>query len=151
LDMNYTDLSSVNPEQHTKLSIKKFNWHTPSGDINISLMLDLFDIDNMSLVQKNSERINSLKLKLEAPFDVLARISAQIENSNNDNVTQQQITKSNQLIQSVAASLTYNFPFLALTNGKTDGFYLDISLTKDSDEVSVNGKKVLKNQLFNNL
>ncbi|MWP46735.1 DUF945 family protein [Gilliamella sp. Pas-s27] len=150
-DMKHTDLTDTNPKQNVKFSLNKLNWHTAAGDINISLLLDLFDINNLSLIQDNSEKINALKFKLEAPFDVLSRISAQIENPNDNDVTQQQITKNNQSIQFAAAMLTYQMPFIVLSNGETDGFYSDISLTKDSDDVEVNGKTMSKEEFLNNL
>ncbi|MWN31132.1 MULTISPECIES: DUF945 family protein [unclassified Gilliamella] len=150
-DMKHTDLTDTNPKQNVKFSLNKLNWHTAAGDINIKLMLDLLDIDNLSLIQDNSEKINALKFKLEAPFDALAHISAQIENPYDNKVTQQQITKNNQSIQLAAAMLTSQMPFIVLSNGETNGFYSDISLTKDSDDVEVNGKTISKEEFFDNL
>ncbi|NUF27157.1 YdgA family protein [Gilliamella sp. ESL0254] len=152
-DMNDMNLNDINLKQNIKFSLNKFNWHTPAGDININinLMLDVFDIYEMSLVQDPYENINAIKFKLEAPFDVLARISAQIENPNDNNVTPQQITKANQMIQLVANLLKSKSSFLMLSNGKTDGFYLDLNLAKDSDEVEVNGKTMSKEEFLDNL
>jgi uncharacterized protein YdgA (DUF945 family) len=152
IGMNYpdSDLDDIDKKHNIRFSLNKFNWQTSSGDINANLMFDISDFNSEVLDKEDYEKINALKFKLEAPFDVLARLSAQIKSPDTNDITSQ-IAEEKQNIQQMSGFLVHNSPFLALSNGKTDGIYSDVSLTKDSDEVNVNGKKVSKEEFFDNL
>ncbi|MCO6548765.1 MAG: hypothetical protein J6583_13485, partial [Gilliamella sp.] len=114
-------------------------------------MFSMSDIDSTAIDEADYDKIDSLKLKLEAPFDVLAYTSAQFENPNSNEVTPEQIVKANQNLQMMSAFFISNFQFLTSSNGETKGIYSDVSLTKDSNEVNVNGRKVTKEEFFEQL
>ncbi|MWN89830.1 DUF945 family protein [Gilliamella sp. Pra-s65] len=152
LGMDYPTFDDdIDKKYNIRFSLNKFNWQTPTGNINANLMFDISDIDSEAIDKEDYEKINELKFKLEAPFDVLARLSAQMKYPTANDITSQQITEEKQNIQLMSGFLVHNSPYLTLSNGKTDGFYSDISLTKDSDEVNVNGEKVSKEDFFDNL
>ncbi|OCG25507.1 hypothetical protein A9G22_02605 [Gilliamella sp. App2-1] len=151
LGMGESGSEDADKKHNIQLSLNKFNWHTPAGDINANLMFDLSDVDSVAIDEADYDKINTLKLKLEAPFDVLAHLSAQIENPNANDVTPEQVAKANQNLQFMSALMISNSQFLTTSNGETKGIYSDVSLTKDSDEVSVNGKTVTKEEFFDHL
>ncbi|OCG69659.1 hypothetical protein A9G43_10450 [Gilliamella sp. Occ3-1] len=151
LGIGYPDSDDTEQKHYINFSLNKLNWHNPAGDINLNLMFDMSDIGTTAIDEADYDKINTLKLKLEAPFDVLAHMSTQIENPNSSEITPEQIAKANQNLQMMSAFFISNFQFLTSSNGETKGIYSDISLTKDSDEVNVNGKKVTKEEFFEQL
>ncbi|NUF50136.1 YdgA family protein [Gilliamella sp. ESL0250] len=151
LGMDYPDSGDTNKKHNIQFSLNKFNWHNAAGDLNANLKFDISDVDSSAIDKADYEKINSLKLKLEAPFDVLAHLSAQIENANASEVTPEQVAKAKQNLQFMSAFLVGNAKFLTLSNDKTQGIYSDVSLTKDSNEVSVNGKTMTKEEFFDHL
>lgn len=148
---NSSDTDNPDKKHNIQFSLNKFNWHTSAGDINANLKIDLSDVDITTIDEADYDKINTLKLKLEAPFDVLAHLSAQLENPNANEVTPEQVAKANQNLQFMSALIMSNSQFLTSSNGETKGIYSDVYLTKDSEEVNVNGKTVTKEEFFENL
>lgn len=151
LGIGYPDSDDTEQKHYINFSLNKLNWHNPAGDINLNLIFSMSDVDSTAIDEADYDKIDSLKLKLEAPFDVLAYTSAQIENPNSNTVTPEQIAKANQNLQMMSAFFISSSQYFTSSNGKTKGIYSDISLTKDSDEVNVNGKKVTKEEFFEQL
>ena len=139
---------------NTTLTLNKFNWHNDAGDININFVLDIHDLNYILNSGDDSgkdtdERIDTFKLKVEAPFDVMAQFYAQFENPQNSEVTEQQVNSVKSNIMLSAEMFLGHVPIFVFNNGKTDGIFSDISLTKDSDEVQVNGETMSKKFFFN--
>lgn len=139
---------------NTTLTLNKFNWHNDAGDININFVLDINDLNYILNSGDDSgkdtdERIDTFKLKVEAPFDVMAQFYAQFENPQNSEVTEQQVNSVKSNIMLSAEMFLGHVPIFVFNNGKTDGIFSDISVTKDSDEVQVNGETMSKKFFFN--
>lgn len=139
---------------NTTLTLNKFNWHNDAGDININFVLDIHDLNYILNSGDDSgkdtdERIDTFKLKVEAPFDVMAQFYAQFENPQNSEVTEQQVNSVKSNIMLSAEMFLGHVPIFVFNNGKTDGIFSDISVTKDSDEVQVNGETMSKKFFFN--
>ena len=139
---------------NTTLTLNKFNWHNDAGDININFVLDINDLNYIlnsgdDSSKDTDERIDTLKLKVEAPFDVMAQFYAQFENPQNSEVTEQQVNSVKSNIKLSAEMFLSHVPIFVFNNGKTDGIFSDISVTKDSDEVLVNGETMSKKFFFN--
>ncbi|MFQ0991241.1 DUF945 family protein [Gilliamella apicola] len=139
---------------NTTLTLNKFNWHNDAGDININFVLDINDLNYILNSGDDSgkdtdERIDTFKLKVEAPFDVMAQFYAQFENPQNSEVTEQQVNSVKSNIKLSAEMFLGHVPIFVFNNGKTDGIFSDISVTKDSDEVQVNGETMSKKFFFN--
>ena len=155
--MNYfEDLEDVtdNLPFNTTLTLNKLNWHNAAGDININFVLDINDLNYIlnsgdDSSKDTDERIDTLKLKVEAPFDVMAQFYAQFENPQNSEVTEQQVNSVKSNIKLSAEMFLSYVPIFVFNNGKTDGIFSDISVTKDSDEVLVNGETMSKKFFFN--
>ena len=140
---------------NTTLTLNKLNWHNAAGDININFVLDINDLNYIlnsgdDSSKDTDERIDTLKLKVEAPFDVMAQFYAQFENPQNSEVTEQQVNSVKSNIKLSTEMFLGNIPFFVFNNGQTDGIFSDISLTKDSDEVQVNGEIMSKKDFFYN-
>ncbi|MWP46736.1 DUF945 family protein [Gilliamella sp. Pas-s27] len=151
IGMNYpdSDLDDTGKKHNIRFSLNKFNWKTPAGNINTSFMFDV-DSEKNTYSNEDYDKINAFSLKLEAPFDVLATLSAQISNPNIDDITSQ-IADAKENIQLTSRSIAESYPFLTLNKGKIEGIYSDVSLTKDSDEVKVNNTTVSKEEFFDDL
>ena len=139
---------------NTTLTLNKFNWHNDAGDININFVLDINDLNYIlnsgdDTGKDTDERIDTFKLKVEAPFDVMARFYAQFENPQYSEVTEQQVNSVKSNIMLSAEMFLGHVPIFVFNNGKTDGIFSDISVTKDSDEVQVNGETMSKKFFFN--
>ena len=139
---------------NTTLTLNKFNWHNDAGDININFVLDINDLNYIlnsgdDTGKDIDERIDTFKLKVEAPFDVMAQFYAQFENPQNSEVTEQQVNSVKSNIMLSAEMFLGHVPIFVFNNGKTDGIFSDISVTKDSDEVQVNGESMSKKFFFN--
>ena len=139
---------------NTTLTLNKFNWHNDAGDININFVLDINDLNYIlnsgdDTGKDTDERIDTFKLKVEAPFDVMAQFYAQFENPQNSEVTEQQVNSVKSNIMLSAEMFLGHVPIFVFNNGKTDGIFSDISVTKDSDEVQVNGETMSKKFFFN--
>ena len=139
---------------NTTLTLNKLNWHNAAGDININFVLDINDLNYIlnsgdDSSKDTDERIDTLKLKVEAPFDVMAQFYAQFENPQNSEVTEQQVNSVKSNIKLSAEMFLSHVPIFVFNNGKTDGIFSDISVTKDSDEVLVNGETMSKKFFFN--
>lgn len=139
---------------NTTLTLNKFNWHNDAGDININFVLDINDLNYIlnsgdDTGKDIDERIDTFKLKVEAPFDVMAQFYAQFENPQNSEVTEQQVNSVKSNIMLSAEMFLGHVPIFVFNNGKTDGIFSDISVTKDSDEVQVNGETMSKKFFFN--
>ena len=155
--MNYfEDLEDVtdNLPFNTTLTLNKLNWHNAAGDININFVLDINDLNYIlnsgdDSSKDTDERIDTLKLKVEAPFDVMAQFYSQFENPQNSEVTEQQVNSVKSNIKLSAEMFLSHVPIFVFNNGKTDGIFSDISVTKDSDEVLVNGETMSKKFFFN--
>lgn len=155
--MNYfEDLEDVtdNLPFNTTLTLNKLNWHNAAGDININFVLDINDLNYILNSEDDSskdtdERIDTFKLKVEAPFDVMAQFYSQFENPQNSEVTEQQVNSVKSNIKLSAEMFLGHVPIFVFNNGKTDGIFSDISVTKDSDEVQVNGETMSKKFFFN--
>ena len=139
---------------NTTITLNKFNWHNDAGDINVSF---LFDINDLNYLTDNDDdtsseiddKIDALQLKIEAPFNVMSRFYAQFENPQNSEVTEQQVNSVKSNIKLSAEMFLSHVPIFVFNNGKTDGIFSDISVTKDSDEVLVNGETMSKKFFFN--
>ena len=140
---------------NTTLTLNKFNWHNDAGDININFVLDIYDLNYILNSGDDSgkdtdERIDTFKLKVEAPFDVMAQFYAQFENPQNSEVTEQQVNSVKSNIKLSTEMFLGNIPIFVFNNGQTDGIFSDVSVTKDSDEVQVNGEIMSKKDFFYN-
>lgn len=138
---------------NTNVTLNKFNWHNSAGDINANFVLDInnfnYTFDEESDFSNDiDEKINTLKLKVEAPFDVMAQFYAQFEHPQNSEVTEQQVNNVKSNIKLSAEMFLGNVPFFVFDNGQTEGLFSDVSLTKDSDEVQVNGEIMSKKEFF---
>lgn len=145
--------SIENKPKNTKISLNKLNWHNAEGDINISSFMDinLDDNDDLSSSARNIDNINNLKLKVEAPFKVIARTIAQFENPKESDVTKKQIEKADLTIQMMSQMFLNDVPFFDFNKGETKGIYTDFDYAKDREEVMVNGKTLNKEDFLNQL
>lgn len=141
---------SKNDKHNIEFSLNKFNWHNAGGDINVSFLFNISDINNASINEKNYDKINTFKFKLEAPFDVLARLSAQIENPNASHVTAEQIAKENFVIKTNSKKLFSQSPFFTFNKDQTEGIYSNVEYTKGNQSVKVNGQLLDKKDFFGN-
>ena len=140
---------------NTTITLNKFNWHNDAGDINVSF---LFDINDLNYLTDNDDdtsseiddKIDALQLKIEAPFNVISRFYAQFENPQNSEVTEQQVNSVKSNIKLSTEMFLGNIPIFVFNNGQTDGIFSDVSVTKDSDEVQVNGEIMSKKDFFYN-
>ena len=140
---------------NTTITLNKFNWHNDAGDINVSF---LFDINDLNYLTDNDDdtsseiddKIDALQLKIEAPFNVMSRFYAQFENPQNSEVTEQQVNSVKSNIKLSTEMFLGNIPIFVFNNGQTDGIFSDVSVTKDSDEVQVNGEIMSKKDFFYN-
>lgn len=141
-----------NNPSNMKISLNKFNWHNAEGDININGLMDikLGDNDDLSSSQ-DIDKVNNFKLKVEAPFKVIARTIAQFENPKESDVTKKQIEKADLTIQMMSQMFLSNVPLINFNKGETKGVYADIDYAKDREEVMVNGNKLNKEDFLNQL
>lgn len=144
---NEQDITENIPK-NMNFTLNKFNWHNSAGDINISLAFDVSNFNNYLYSNIIEDSINTLKLKIEAPFKVIAHLYAQIENPTTNEVTEQQVAKANSNIQLSSKMILGNSPVFVFNNGETDGIYSNIILTKDSDQVQVNDKNMSKEEFL---
>ncbi|OCG77623.1 hypothetical protein A9G42_05005 [Gilliamella sp. Nev6-6] len=138
---------------HTKFSLNKFNWHNAAGDINFNFVMDVKDIGKDALENNNNnvDKIDRLKLQLSAPFDVLGRISAQIEHPNTDNVTPEQINKASSNLVMMSKMFLYNSPIVNFSKDGKQGIFTDIEYSRALDNVKVNDKTMTKKAFLNSL
>lgn len=140
---------------NTTITLNKLNWHNDAGDINVSFLFDINDLNYFTDNEDDTsseidDKIDALQLKIEAPFNVMARFYAQFENSQNSQVTEQQVNSVKSNIKLSTEMFLGNIPIFVFNNGQTDGIFSDVSLTKDSDEVQVNGEIMSKKDFFYN-
>ena len=140
---------------NTTITLNKFNWHNDAGDINVSFLFDINDLnyftdDEDDTSSEIDDKIDALQLKIEAPFNVMSRFYAQFENPQNSEVTEQQVNSVKSNIKLSTEMFLGNIPIFVFNNGQTDGIFSDVSLTKDSDEVQVNGEIMSKKDFFYN-
>ena len=140
---------------NTTITLNKLNWHNDAGDINVSFLFDINDLnyftdDEDDTSSEIDDKIDALQLKIEAPFDVMARFYAQFENPQYSQVTEQQVNSVKSNIKLSTEMFLGNIPIFVFNNGQTDGIFSDVSLTKDSDEVQVNGEIMSKKDFFYN-
>lgn len=136
---------------NTKVTLNKFNFHNASGDINMTANIDISGVDSDDLTISDIDNINALQFNLHAPFDVMARFAAQMDNPKSNEVTPDQLSKANQTVQIMAKMFLSGSDAFVFNNGNTKGVFSDIDFSKDKDEVLVNGKTIAKDEFLNNL
>ncbi|MCO6549612.1 MAG: DUF945 family protein [Gilliamella sp.] len=141
---------SESDKHNIEFSLNKLNWHNASGDINVNLLFNISEINSSNTDVENYDKINTLKFNLEAPFDVLASLSAQIQNPNTKQVTSEQIAKESAVIKTNAKMFFSRSPFFIFNKDQTEGIYSNVEYTKGNQSVKVNGQLLDKKDFFGN-
>lgn len=141
--IDHADISNI------KLSLNKFNWHNVAGDINISANAKVVDTNQVRDAY-DFDKIDSFNLKIDAPLDVLAYISAQIETSENqeNEISQADINKAKQSLGMLTQMFFRNVKFLTFLKGDTLGIFSDVEYSRGKNIIKVNGKNILKEEFL---
>lgn len=145
------DLTAENKLFNMKVTLNKFNWHNADGDIDVSGLIDLSDVNSNDLSVVSVDKINALKLNINAPLTVLSRLSAQLDNPKESEVTSEQINKASLTVLSLSDLLFNNSPIVTFSKDNIDGIFTDIDYAKDHPKVKVNDQTFNKEEFFNNL
>ena len=124
---------------HSKIELKQLNWHNLDGDINISGITTINNFDNTMLDDDNLNRINSFKLNIDAPLKVLARSYAQFHHPENNELTEQQLNESKQIVKNLYQQILNNSPLFKYNKGDEQGIFTNIDIPNNSGQANVNG------------
>ncbi|OCG00844.1 YdgA family protein [Gilliamella sp. wkB112] len=144
--IDHTETSNI------KLSLNKFNWHNVAGDINISANVKTVDINKVPDAH-DIDKLESFNLKLDAPFDVLANIGAQIEavEKGSDDISPQQIEKAKQSLGMMSQMFLGNLKFLTFKKDGIQGIFSDVEYSRENDMIKVNGQDIPKEVFLEDL
>lgn len=153
-DEFYTDEEQKSEENklfNMKITLNKLNWHNTDGDVNASGLIDLSDVNSNDLSVVSVDKINALKLKVDAPLSVLSRFFAQLDNPKENDITSDQINQASERVLTLSHMLFNNSSIVSFTKDDIKGIFTDIDYAKDHDKVKVNDKTFTKEEFFNNL
>ncbi|OCG08806.1 hypothetical protein A9G13_01730 [Gilliamella sp. wkB178] len=141
--IDHSDISNI------KLSLNKFNWHNVAGDINISANAKVVDTNKVQDAY-DFDKIDSFNLKIDAPFDVLAYMAAQIEASENheDAISQTDINKAKQSLGMMTQMFLHNVKFLTFKKGDMLGVFSEVEYSRENNIIKVNGKDIPKEEFL---
>jgi uncharacterized protein YdgA (DUF945 family) len=144
--------SNLSPR--TVINVKKAHWHNAAGDINASLLMDISNLNEMTLFKikmiHDTDPINQLKLNLEAPYKVIAHILTQYENYDNKNISDELIAEKVKAIQSNIEGKADKSPVFVFKKDGVEGVFSNIEFSKKTGEFIINGKKISSNEYLNN-
>lgn len=144
------DFNQNKPERII-FTLNKLNWHNAQGDININGLLDFIPNEKDSSMRSSIDNIYALKIKVAAPFNVLAQTMAQTQSLQkllDNDVAPQELRQMKETIKSWAMMFFGGSPLINFSEGNVEGIFSEVDFSKDSDEVKVNGKSLKKEDLF---
>ena len=136
---------------NTKIDIKKFHWHNASGDFNFSALVDIANLNQMTIYDRDIDKINQLSINLEAPFAVIARFMSQIEAPESEQITDNQLQRASNNLQLMTQMALSRSPLVTFKKGNTSGIFSELDYSKSKDQVTINGNKISKQEFLNNL
>ncbi|WP_294911305.1 YdgA family protein [uncultured Gilliamella sp.] len=136
---------------NTKIDIKKFHWHNASGDFNFSALVDIANLNQMTIYDRDIDKINQLSINLEAPFAVIARFMSQIEAPESEQITDNQLQRASNNLQLMTQMALSRSPLVTFKKGNTSGIFSELDYLKSNDQVTINGNKISKQEFLNNL
>ncbi|OCG45806.1 hypothetical protein A9G34_01530 [Gilliamella sp. Choc4-2] len=139
-----------NTQTNMKFSIKSLNWHNEEGDINVSGDIDILGSTG-SLLLEDIDQVKSIKLKIDAPFRIIAHFLAQIEKPSDTTVTSEEVNKTSKHLELMASLYANNnIPFITLKKDNVKGIFTDIDYSRDREETYINGNTMTKKEFFKN-
>ena len=134
---------------NVELKLKQLNWHNTAGDINISANAKVVDTNQVRDAY-NFDKIDSFNLKIDAPLDVLAYISAQIEaGSNQENeISQSDINKAKQSLGMLSQMFLQNVKFLTFKKNDTLGIFSDVEYSRENGMIKINGMNIPREEFL---
>ena len=161
IDIDYQDLDKaifgeefVDVETHynqpieSKVKLNNFSWHNLSGDINIKGSLDITNLDQISEDDNPLDSIDNLTLHVSAPLNVLLRIFAQYWDPLHHDLVDEQVELWKEETQEMLEHMFGDSPLFKLSRGEEQGLFMDIEISKDSNEANINGQMYNKNELL---
>ena len=136
---------------NTKINVNKVHWHNASGDFNFNALIDIDNLNQMTLFDKNIDKVNQFSMNLEAPFAVLARFASQMEHHESEQITDNQLQKASNNLQLFTQMALSRSPLVTFKKGNTSGIFSELDYSKSKDQVTINGNKISKQEFLNNL
>ncbi|OCG05945.1 DUF945 family protein [Gilliamella apis] len=136
---------------NTKINFKKVHWHNASGDFNFNALIDVDNLNQMTIYDQDIDKVNQFSMNLEAPFAVIARFMSQIEAPESEQITDNQLQKTNNNLQLMAQMALSTSPLVNFKKGNTSGIFSELDYSKSKDQVTINGNKISKQEFLNNL
>jgi uncharacterized protein YdgA (DUF945 family) len=150
IDLYEADVNQQAPA-NIKLALNKLHWQNPAGDINANFFCNISgEWAELQQLMLGIDNIDSLKLKIDAPFNVLAYYLAQIKTPNANEVTQEQLTNAFATLKTNAKKLFGKSKMFTFNKDQNEGYYSDIKYTKGDQNVTVNGHLLDKRDFFEN-
>lgn len=138
-----------NKAERIIVTINKLNWHNAQGDIDINGFFDFLPNNGKnSSARASLENIYAFKIKVAAPFNVLAQTVVQWKNLQDSDVNPQQLQQLTETIKSWATMFFRDSPIVNIRKGDVEGIFSEVDFSKNRDEVKVNGKSLKKEDLF---
>ena len=132
----------------SKVKLNNFSWHNLSGDINIKGSLNITNLDQISEDDNPLDSIDNLTLHVSAPLNVLVRIFAQYWDPHHHDLVDEQVELWEQETQEMLEHMFGDSPLFKLSKGEELGLFMDIDLSKDSNEANINGQMYNKNEVL---
>ena len=105
----------------------------------------------MTIYDQDIDKVNLFSINLEAPFAVMSRFMSQIEAPESEQITDNQLQKTNNNLQLMAQMALSTSPLVTFKKGNTSGIFSELDYSKSKDQVTINGNKISKQEFLNNL
>ncbi|NUF27158.1 DUF945 family protein [Gilliamella sp. ESL0254] len=141
-NFDYTDFDDKQTSLNSQISLNKFHFKNTIGEVNANAFVALSGIrSRLERFIININNIDSLKLNVDAPFNVLAYFSAQLKTPNEEALTPEQIEKENLSIKSSIAENNFiKIPLFTFEKNNIEGVYSEVDYAKDKQEATLNGQ-----------
>ncbi|MWP46734.1 DUF945 family protein [Gilliamella sp. Pas-s27] len=146
---DHTDFDDKQTSLNPQISLNKLNLKTPVGEVNANAFVTLSGIrSRLERFMVDIDNIDSLKLNVDAPFNVLAYTVAQLKNPKKEALTPDQIEKESLSIKSITKDEFSKMPLFTFEKNNTEGIYSEVDYAKDKQEVKLNGQTLQKSDFL---
>jgi uncharacterized protein YdgA (DUF945 family) len=144
-----TDFDDEQTLLNPKISLNKFNFRNTMGEVNANAFVTLSGIrSRLERFMVNIDNIDSLKLNVDAPFNVLAYTVAQLKKPNKEALTPEEIEKENLSIKSIIKDEFSKILLFTFEKNNIEGLYSEVDYAKDKQEVKLNGQTLQKSDFL---
>lgn len=144
-----TDFDDEQTSLNPKISLNKFNFRNTMGEVNANAFVTLSGIrSRLERFMVDIDNIDSLKLNVDAPFNVLAYTVAQLKTQNKGALTPEEIEKENLSIKSIIKDEFSKIPLFTFEKNNIEGLYSEVDYAKDKQEATLNEQTLPKQEFL---